>query len=227
MKFTPRFFPKKILVFTSPKINYKDDMSKKRIENIFDEAGREWSNEIEIQAAFLNYYKKLFLSGGGSDGDMDICLEGLEGRVSSDMNGRLLAAFTAEEVEFALGQMHPLKSPGPDRFAAGFYHNSWSTVGSEVCEAVLNFLNLGILDPAINHTFIALIPKKMTPSCVIDFRLISLCNVVYKLCAKVLANQLKVVLPQIISPTQSAFIPGRLITDNLLVAFEALHTMNG
>ena len=155
------------------------------------------------------------------------CLEGLEGRVNSDMNGRLLAAFTVEEVEIALGQMQPLKSPGPDGFVVGFYQNSWSTMGEKVCGVVLNFLNSGIFDPAINHTFIALIPKKLKPSCVTDFRPISLCNVVYKLCSKVLANRLKVVLPQIISPTQSAFILERLITDNLLVAFEALHTMNG
>ena len=97
---------------------------------------------------------------------------------------------------------------GPDGFAAGFYHNSWSTVGREVCEAVLNFLNSRIFYPAINHTFIALIPKKKTPTCVTDFRPINLCNVVYKLCEKVLANQLKVVLPHIISPTQSALFQG-------------------
>jgi hypothetical protein len=59
-----------------------------------------------------------------------------------------------------------------------------------------------------------------------DFRLISLCNVVYKVSAKVLANCLKKILPQIISSTQSAFIPRRLISNNSLVAFEALHTMN-
>lgn len=91
---------------------------------------------------------------------MDECLEGLEAGVNSDMNGRLLATFTVSEVEMALGQMHPFKSLGPDGFAAGFYQNSWSIVGREVCGAVLDFLNLGIFDLAINHTFVTLIPKK-------------------------------------------------------------------
>lgn len=67
----------------------------------------------------------------------------------------------------------------------------------------------------------------MNPISVTDFQPISLCNLVYKLSTKVLANRLKVVLPQIISPSQSTFILGRSITDNLLVALEAFHTMNG
>jgi len=95
-----------------------------------------------------------------------------------------------------------------------------------VTRAVLHFLNGGSFDNAINSTNICLIPKVPSPSKVTDYSSISLCNVLYKLISKVLVNRLKVVLPHIISLEQSAFIPRRLITNNIMVAFETLHTMD-
>jgi len=98
-------------------------------------------------------------------------------------------------------------------------------IGDEVCRAITNFFTLGYMDKEINATHIVLVPKKAQPLSVTDFILINLFNVIYKITSKVLANRLKEVLPFIISANQSAFIPGRLISDNILAAYETLHYM--
>ena len=88
---------------------------------------------------------------------------------------------------------------------------------------VFNVLNNNMSMTEINRTNITLVPKTKNPTNMTEFRPISLCNVVYKLISKVLANLLKIILPHIISENQSAFLTGRLITDNVLVAFELMH----
>lgn len=123
----------------------------------------------------------------------------------------------------ALKQMGPSKAPRPDGMAPLFFQSYWPCVGKSISIVVINVLNIGIFTPYLNHTFISLIPKKKNYMKVADFRPISLCNVIYKLIAKVIGTRLKRVLPYIISDSQSAFVHGRLIIDNVLVAYELVH----
>ena len=77
----------------------------------------------------------------------------------------------------------------------------------------------------LNDTNICLILKTDKPKEMTKFRLISLCNVRYKLIAKVLCQILKKVLPQRISETQLAFVAGRQITNNIKIAQEMFHVL--
>ncbi|KAK3189113.1 hypothetical protein Dsin_028674 [Dipteronia sinensis] len=101
----------------------------------------------------------------------------------------------------------------------------WSTVGSEVTQVYLQVLNGGISIREFNVINVVLIPKIHEHHSLLDFRLISLCSVVYKTVTKVLANRLKTCLPAIISFSQSTFVPSHLIFDNVLVSFETLQSI--
>jgi len=147
--------------------------------------------------------------------------------VSEEMNDKLCRPYNAEEVEKALQQMHPSKALGPGRLNPFFYQKYWHIVGDYVTKAVLGVLNRSLLPQGLNHTHVVLILKKRNPTETVDYRPISLCNILYKLITKVITNSLKDILSSIISVNQSACTPGRLIIDNILVAFEVSHSMNG
>jgi hypothetical protein len=186
------------------------------ISKIADAHGRECSTPEDIEKAFVDYYKSLFTSARPKN--IQECTRAVERKVTQDMGSKLLKTYTMEEVLAAVTQMGPLKAPGLDGYTVGFYQKHWVTLGPEVCGAVLHFFNFFVMDPVLNKTHVALIPKNNNPLSVLDYRPISLCNVMYKIISKVLANRLKEILPHVISPFQSAFLPGRLITDNILAA---------
>lgn len=121
--------------------------------------------------------------------------------------------------------MNPLRALGLYDFPAWFYHKHWSTIGKVVSDFALKVLNQNLPISSVNYTYITLIPKVKSAKTVGDFRPISLYNVIYKIIAKALAIRLKQILPSIISSTQSAFILGHLITDNVLVAYKILHSL--
>ena len=115
----------------------------------------------------------------------------VEPKVSHDMNNMLTREFTGLEVKTALNQMYPLKSPSPDCMPPLFFQHYWNIDGDEVSVAVLNCLNTGSFPQSLNNTFITLIPMVKNPTRVSEFRPISLCNTLYKIVSKVVANRLK------------------------------------
>lgn len=143
--------------------------------------------------------------------------------VSDDMNEQLDRDFKEKEISDALFQIGPLKAPDPDGFHARFFQRNWDILKSEVVLAVHAFFQNGEMPEGLTDMVIVLIPKGNDRWSLKDFRPISLCNMIYKVISKCLVNRMRPFLDELISETQSAFIPGRMITDNALIPFECFH----
>ncbi|KAA3468576.1 reverse transcriptase [Gossypium australe] len=184
--------------------------------------GREITDDLSLKEEAKTYFENLFSSKGAANPSK--VLEGIKRSISYEMNECLQSPFREEEVRTALNGIRPTKAPGPDSFPALFFQKYWHIVGKEVLEFCLGILNGGEGVEATNMTDIMLIPKVQKPTTLVNFRPISLCTVLYKLIAKTIANRMQDVMGHCIDKTQGAFVPGRLISDNVLLAYEILHT---
>jgi hypothetical protein len=107
---------------------------------------------------------------------------------------------------------------------AAFYKAFWNWSKQDVHRLVSDFYANASLQTNLNQTFITLIPKKPNPVIPLDFRPIGLCNVIYKIVAKSLADRIQPHLPTYISQTQSTFISGRHISSNVILTKEIIHS---
>lgn len=126
--------------------------------------------------------------------------------ISPRMNTVLDAKITKEEVKKSLFDMESDKAPGPDGFSARFLQVCWPIVEKDLLKMVQKSQNSQKIGGNTNSAFLALIPKEKGANNFSRFRLISLCNIGYKIITKVIANRLKPILPKIILENQGGCI---------------------
>ncbi|XP_062088814.1 uncharacterized protein LOC133795381 [Humulus lupulus] len=186
----------------------------------------EKNNYFEILAQQEIYWKqrsKQYWLHAANATSWSSVVSGIRCSVNTFQNEELLKPILDDEVKVALFQMHPDKAPDPDGMGPNFFQHHWGIVGADIVNMVKDFFVSGTLHTGLNETNLVLIPKKKNFSTMSDLRPIALCNVLYKVISKVLANPMRGLIDQIISDTQSTFIPGHLISNNVMVAFEVMH----
>ncbi|XP_026419847.1 uncharacterized protein LOC113315813 [Papaver somniferum] len=140
-------------------------------------------------------------------------------------NEQLEAIPSEQEIHQALMTMEPWTSPGPDGFPPGFYQTQWQVVNADVCKMIKSFFHSGFLVQQLNNTIVSLIPKVQIANKPKYFRPIALCNTVYKIISKIIALRMKKHIAKIISPMQSAYVSGRLISENICLVQEIVQSM--
>ncbi|GKA28601.1 RNA-directed DNA polymerase, eukaryota [Tanacetum coccineum] len=163
-----------------------------------------------VKNEFLNHFSNRFARPSGPCIELD---SNMFKKLSSEQIVDLECEVTYDEIKRAVWDCGTNKSPDPDGFTFDFIRTFRKIINQDIVNAVKEFFISSKFPPGCNSSFVALIPKKYEAKFVKDFRPISLIGCFYKIIAKILANRLNMVISELISDVQSAFVPNRQILD--------------
>jgi hypothetical protein len=154
------------------------------------------------------YYKDLFGPPNPTSFSLD------EGRVddieqvSQEENESLVRPFMVQEVQEAIFQMEHNKASGPDGFPIEFYQACWEIIKNDLMALFQEFHNGGLPLYSLNFGTIILLPKCREAAKIQQYRPICLLNASFKIFTKIATNRVTQVAQKVISPSQTAFLPG-------------------
>lgn len=175
-----------------------------KIEALTTDDGTMITDQRELKRTTVDYFHGLY-EATGNLGSLTTTTNfpRLE-RIDLDV---LEGAFNDLEIREAIF-MGPLKAPSPNGLQPIFFHSQWDIIGPSVCELVHQVYSNPDMIRGLNETLVVLIPKVQQSKTLKQFRPISLCNVVYKIVNKVIANRMRCHMASIIAPHQCSFVPG-------------------
>lgn len=145
-----------------------------------------------------------------------------DGNQGFAIGNRTRELFFFEEITRTILKLNPNKAPGPDGLTSGFYKAAWEIVGPEVVTSISQFFTSSYLPTAANSTILSLVPKFPGATSITDYRPIACLNTIYKTISRILVKRLKPILSSLIVPNQTAFVKGRLLVENTVLASELI-----
>ena len=179
----------------------------------------DWIQQEEAVKDFVkNGYSEIYTTSLSSVSALPPTISSWQSRLSEEEKCSISEEVSEEEIKAMLSSLKAFKAPGPDGLHAGFFQRFWLTIGTSVINEVKKVFTVRRVSVYLNTTHIALIPKSQGPETLSNYRPISLCNMAYKIVSKIIVARLRPYLDKLISPCQSAFIPGRKGIDNVIIA---------
>jgi hypothetical protein len=186
---------------------------------------RNWANQIselktpegetlqdcdQIKIHTSSHFQALYTASGKDDDHLsDLFLQHIPSKITKGDNHLLDRPIEEEEISRALNHFHEDKAPGPDGFTLHFYKKCWPITKKDFTRMLRFAHKAKKLGGPTNSSFLALLPKEHGASSLNRFRPISLCNISYKILAKIIANRLSPLLSALILPNQGGFVAGR------------------
>lgn len=198
----------------------KNKISQINIKSLVNQAGTLLQTEHEVQKEVVRFYRE-FLGKAAKQMpviNLDIMKEGPMFTIEQQLI--LIKPVTIEEIYTTVSNINDNKAPRCDGFNTFFFKKAWPIIGEDVInETKQLFATTDIYKP-INCTSMTLIPKVKIPSSVKEYKPISCCTVMYKIISKVLISRLKMAMASLIDNCQAAFVPGRIISYNIILSHE-------
>jgi hypothetical protein len=195
------------------------------IWDLTDDDGNAAITDWELHSLAFNHFRTQYQASETENIDVQYDVLQLVMRFFNESkNQNLGKPVTLEELKDTIDKMPKDKSPGPDGWTQELFQHFFEIMGMDMLNVVEESRLTGKILGALNATFFTLIPKSSKPVNFNDFRPIALCNFMYKVISKTIANRLKDTLAKCISFEQFGFLKDRLIFDAVGITQESLHS---
>ena len=204
----------------------KRNYVEKAIYRLEREDGSILADTNSIKSEVFSFYKKLYdkNENGTSEVDLKTIVEGPS--LSHEDSKSIEGGITIAEALEALKKMENSKSPGSDGFSIEFYKIFWNDLGTFLVRSINDSYSRGEMSVTQRQGVITCIPKEGKDKKLLNnWRPITLLNTAYKIASACIAQRIKSVLPSIIHESQTGFLPGRYIGENIRLIYDVLvHT---
>jgi len=194
----------------------------RHITMLLSDKGEVIEGSNKIQEELLRFYQNLYTSPMLNSEDFT---DYLPESVLNELDTKLLDnLISLEECKEALDDLPSGKTPGSDGLTKEFYLCFWEELGHLFYLSLLRSVEVGELTIEQRRGVINLLPKADKDLRYIkNWRPISILNVDYKIIAKILANRMSPILPQLINEDQTGYVMNRLMGENVRVIHDLMH----